>query len=764
MALLCAGCGGGKPTGSRDEAALLNDLREGNSKARLAAAQRLGRIGSASAVPGLARSLYDLRSDVRLAAAEALGVIGAPAAVAPLSRALESKEWRMRRAAADALGKISDPGVIEPLAGALADKEGAVTTVAAVALGRIGAPAVPAVTKLLAHQTPEARAAAAYALGRIGDDSGIPPLRPRLDDDAPAARLAAADALGKLGDAESASRIAQMLSDADPDVVKGVHKPLTALGTNAVPALMAVVSGEHREARVAALSLLGLAGDPRAVGTFLENAGDKDKWIADRARRSLEQLVEAGRGVPELVAALKDSNAAIRRTAVGYLKRRPKDIAADALRTALKDEEPVVRRTAAEILQARADRKEIGATVSLLEDQDFAVRTAAATALASVGNTRGNDVLLETLRRTIPLVRNMQKRRESNPSVNRIVAAMNGLANTRDKRAVELLLPLVRHPNRRISCPAVEALGRIGDERAVDALLPLLREDKGKHRDYGTPMKLACVALGRIGDPRAFDPLVKLMNDTLHRWWTPIRVEAIKGMLLIDKQRAVEPLIHALDKTEMLDIYQIDHTCKILADIGDPKAIPHMIPFLLSDIPTTRAGTALALKHMAETSPDCMKELVLQLKQPNAKTRSILGLVIARIGKPALPYLLEAMKDKDPQLRHGAAWTLGSMKNERSVEPLVTALADKSEHVRAAAAWALGSIGTTNAVPPLIKLTADENPRPRIGAVTALGDIGDNRAVETLTKIAEQDKEARVREAAQAALKKISRKSTKSAR
>ena len=755
MALLCTGCGDAETGASPAEAVLINDLREGNPKARLAAARQLGAIRSSPAVPGLARSLYDLRSDVRLAAAEALGRIGDPRAVDPLCRALKSREWKMRRAAADALGKIGGPRVIEPLAQSLADPEGSVSMAAAVSLGRIGAPAVPAVRKLLAHTNSAARATAAYALGRTGDGSASEPLRGSLDDTAPAVRLAAADALGRLGDPESAPAIAQMLTDPDRAVAKGVHKPLTALGTNAVPALVTVAAGKHREARVAALSLLAQIGDARAVPAFLDAAGDPDKWVSDRAGRSLARLVEAGRGIAELVRALTHKSGDIRATAIACLKRRPLDVPPAALRRALKDDTAELRKTAAEILHLRGNREEIGTVAPLLEDRDPGVRMAAATALASTGDMRGNNVLLDTLRRTIPLLAGLD-RKEHNADIDRAVATMNGLANTRDKRAVELLLPLVRHPNRGVSCPAIVALGRIGDKRAVDALLPLLQEKMQNHRVPDSPMTLACIALGRIGDPRAFDPLATLLGQATHRWWTPIRIPAVDAMLMIDKQRSVEHLVRALNKAEMCDAHAIDHTCKALANIGDPAAIAPMTRFLLSDITTTRAGTAIALKKIAETNPECMKELVQQLKQPNAKTRSILGLVIAKIGGPALPYLLEALNDKDPQLRHGAAWTLGSMKSDKAVDPLLGALADESEHVRAAAAWALGSIKTPRAVDPLIKLTDDEKPRVRMGAVTALGDIADKRAETALTRIAGEDREEAIRKAAAAALKKTS--------
>lgn len=74
---------------------------------------------------------------------------------------------------------------------------------------------------------------------------------------------------------------------------------------------------------------------------------------------------------------------------------------------------------------------------------------------------------------------------------------------------------------------------------------------------------------------------------------------------------------------------------------------------------------------------------------------------LAKIGKPAVDPLIQALGDKNGQVRSGAAWTLGKIKDRRAVEPLIRALGDKSNTVRTESAFALGEIGDKKAIKPL---------------------------------------------------------------
>jgi HEAT repeat protein len=110
---------------------------------------------------------------------------------------------------------------------------------------------------------------------------------------------------------------------------------------------------------------------------------------------------------------------------------------------------------------------------------------------------------------------------------------------------------------------------------------------------------------------------------------------------------------------------------------------------------------------------------------------------IAALGEPAVPLLLEALRDENGYVRSGAAEALGRIGDRRAVEPLIAALAlpedsEDGEHVEACAqvVTALGLLDDSRAIPPLIHwLPAFLDPPPAGGfcvswyLIEALGSL-----------------------------------------
>lgn len=74
---------------------------------------------------------------------------------------------------------------------------------------------------------------------------------------------------------------------------------------------------------------------------------------------------------------------------------------------------------------------------------------------------------------------------------------------------------------------------------------------------------------------------------------------------------------------------------------------------------------------------------------------------LGKIGEPAVESLIRALEDKNKQVRSGAAWALGEIKDKRAVGPLIRALEDDNNIVRSESAHALGEIGDKRAIEPL---------------------------------------------------------------
>ncbi len=138
-------------------------------------------------------------SGVRRCSATALGRLRDVRAVEPLLERLRNDpSRRTREAVAVALGNIGDKRAVKPLVACLEqERDPEVCECIIEALGWIGdSQAVPALIYCLEHESWVVRWAAARALGTVGDDRAIAPLRARLND--PAIAIEAAGALKEL--------------------------------------------------------------------------------------------------------------------------------------------------------------------------------------------------------------------------------------------------------------------------------------------------------------------------------------------------------------------------------------------------------------------------------------------------------------------------------------------------------------------------------------------------------------------------------------
>jgi len=124
---------------------------------------------------------------------------------------------------------------------------------------------------------------------------------------------------------------------------------------------------------------------------------------------------------------------------------------------------------------------------------------------------------------------------------------------------------------------------------------------------------------------------------------------------------------------------------------------------------------------------------------PHIRAMEALGL----IGKPAVPALVDALKDGDSDLRDCAASLLGEIGDARAVEPLVAVLDDPDKGVLAAAIMSLADLADRRAVAPLAKFILDKTKDDfcRDLAVQSLGALPSPEAIELLTGILKDDGE-----------------------
>ena len=127
---------------------------------------------------------------------------------------------------------------------------------------------------------------------------------------------------------------------------------------------------------------------------------------------------------------------------------------------------------------------------------------------------------------------------------------------------------------------------------------------------------------------------------------------------------------------------------------------------------------------------------------------------LVSMGSPAITPLIDALQDRNPDVRWAAIRALGKLGDPTAIKPVTKALRDKDSGVRKTAAEALGKIGDARATAALITAVGDEDWSVRQAAVESLGKIGNPKAVDAVVNTL-RDGYSDVRQAAVAAAVQI---------
>jgi HEAT repeat protein len=191
--------------------------RDDDPFVRRAAADRLLGFHSEAARAALLPWLRHERAAVRQETVRVLGLWAEPALAMELHFLLDDPEPDVAGAAAEALGKLHNPESVNPLLERAANAPVIAQERFAWALGELRTTAaVPVLLRLLQRQEDKVEAAAAEALGKIGDQQAVGPLReilPAVVAHHSAVRQQAIAALRRLGDRASVNRVFPVVTE-----------------------------------------------------------------------------------------------------------------------------------------------------------------------------------------------------------------------------------------------------------------------------------------------------------------------------------------------------------------------------------------------------------------------------------------------------------------------------------------------------------------------------------------------------------------------
>lgn len=444
----------------------------------------------------------------------------------------------------------------------------------------------------------------------------------------------------------------------------------------------------------------------KALFDALKNGNEKERI---NAVQELGMTGDAG-AVPHLIEALLDKYAYVRKGAAEALGTLGDASAVRALTEVLEDENNYVRRAAIEALGTLGDLGAVSALTELLDD--LAVRAYAATALGNIAeaNPRKPQPL-----KAVPALIAMTKS-ALRDTCSAAVEALGKIAKANPKspklrKAIRPLIILLNDGDKTVQCKAAEALGNIKHDRAFFALVKALNKAmKSKDKAVGAAV---VDALGNTKNPKAVHVLIKALGNE------HLSANAVDALARIGEP-AVRPLIKAVkSKDEQVRRNAVE----ALGKIGDPEAVDVLIKALKDSDYAVRCGAAIALGEIQDD--DAVPALIEALRDAWACGYAAAALAKIGLDDGQFGLVLEMLKSDVPQERYGAS-------------------------------RALEKIGKP-AVPALIEALKSTKKEVRNTAISTLEKIGDKSALEALQRVAESDLDESVREAAKKAAETLSK-------
>ena len=787
---------------------LIEAMRTESGEAKAKVSLVLGSIGDVRAVRPLVKALKDEDDNVRWAAAWALEKLG-PTAVKYLINNLALEDAEARKEAAIALGVIRDESAIDPLIAAMRDEDKQVRREAAAALVSISSrKAIAGLEAYLKGEDEDLRRLAVAVLAKLG-------WQPKREEDLVFLHLVNRDwdQLAGMG-AQSFPHLLRALKKEGWETRSKVAALVREKSDVLLSPLMQALDSEDEELRREAALLLKEMGDAQTLDALLQAMRNRDWFVRRSATLALGEVGDP-RALEALIEALKDEDEDVRRAAAWALGKMG-DLATEPLMELLLGGGVEERRGAAWALGVIRDARAVEALIEALKDEDEDVRRGAAWALGELGEQalpsldKALDVeeVATIAREIISRIQSGEEGEVEGVEVEAAHAEEVFLSPMElEEIGLESATPALEEKVVEEAAAQVvsEVLGKMGwkpeeeekadyfiarrqwdkvtemGELAVDSLVNALEDEDEEVRSR------AAWALGVIGSPRAVDSLVSALEDPVR----DVRVKAAGSLKKIGTH-CTDALLQALQ--EGGDELRKE-AARVLGDIKDLRAVPFLVKALGDPDEKVRGRAANALEKIGEPAVEAL-QAALSSDDPNirALAASILtkmglkpselvsaeeGLSVERLegararelilegkweevatlGENAVEALLEAVEDRDPEVRRGAAWALGVIRNPRVVDALVSLLGDEDGSVRSGAAWALGVIGDPRAVPSLVRSLEDGNAEVRRKAAWALGEIGDEGAVDALVRVLE-DEDQDVRRVSLLVLEKLGWKPT----
>jgi HEAT repeat protein/beta-lactamase regulating signal transducer with metallopeptidase domain len=598
------------------------------------------------------------------------------------------------------------------------------------AIGYASNDALPVLKHLLKAKDASVRAQAAELL--LGMDGTAPEASSALieltKDKDPGTRRRAFQALASMprGKAKAiASYVTTALKDSDPDI--RLEAALVLVETNraggdAAPILRELLKDADAGRRYkAAKALLQLRAEPLRIAAEVL-AESLEVADAEQQLQTIQLLGRAGGhsatlAVPALINLIRDPDTPVRRMAIITArlfwanKKELIPALVDVIRNADEYEHYYNAIEDLELYGPDAIAAALPELVEMLADPDEIPRFRGWQALSVVGPQR--------LATVVPELISIMK--SGSPPARALAARVAArLEPQAGRQAVSTLVEMLRDPDAEVSIRAASALGHLAPTEAR-AAVPMLKA----HLREGPPeIRIAAAgALAQCGPDeaqKAVPLLLEFLRDPDDEIWQRAAQALSQGGVVIPKAAFPEIM-------KMLQTPRTRHrTAQILARV-DPRGLEEALPELTEMLNDrqVRLVAVQVLGRMGPAARPAIPAILESMKNADAGFKGIAVQVVSRLSgdKEAVPALIKLLKD--PQRRLLAVQMLGRM--GPAAKPAVPAIVETMKNAdpafKSAALQALSQLGgNDNTVPELIELLKD--PGQRLQAVQILGRMG----------------------------------------
>jgi cyclophilin family peptidyl-prolyl cis-trans isomerase/HEAT repeat protein len=393
-------------------------------------------------------------------------------------------------------------------------------------------------TKLLKHSSPQVRARAALAIGRIGDQRATAALLALLQTEKDeAVRAEVAFALGEMEDAQAIPALLEFLTAGKyPLAVRA--RPAEALGKIAAIQANAEALGQTTVAQINERLSEQLPAPQSALTA-------ERKLLITLTITALMRL-RAPAAVAPLAGQLKSDDADVRAQAANALARlrQPLSEVVPALLESLSNEDADVRANAARVWGGSKDARAVEPLIKLLTDKNARVQVSAIRALAAFADQQATEPLLAlgaSLVNELPATG-----KEYAPQLNLLREVATALGILRGERAWAFLQQLSRTlaftplPEVEVAVARFGIMKALNDRTsfwhggwvgrecsnwknaAIGAQIAVARVETGDDRDAEKGRNLLSLITQRISlpqcDPRGWPEVVRAMNKLGGHW------------------------------------------------------------------------------------------------------------------------------------------------------------------------------------------------------------------------------------------------------